>query len=158
MGPESPNTFCEIFGDGDSISAIEARAKKAFGERHFIVWEGDPETFKFNYVSASAETLLGYPVQFWLNDAFWANTIVHPADRADAIAYCALATAKGKDHDFVYRAVKANGSTVWLHDVVKVILGPSGIPARLQGLMFEVAQGDQVTPVFEKVNAQAVVA
>lgn len=158
MGSEPRELFHHIFGDGESIVSIEARAKRTFGERSFIVWEGDPETFEFKYVSASAEKVLGYPAEFWLKDAFWANTIVHPADRADAIAYCALATAKGRDHDFVYRAVKANGSTVWLHDVVKVILGANGIPARLQGLMFEVASGDQVTPVFEKVKAQAVFA
>ncbi len=118
-----------------------------------VVWEGDPSTFQFLYVSPCAEEILGYPARAWLEEpAFWAETVVHPEDRRDAIAYCALATGKGRDHDFVYRAVKANGGVVWLHDVVKVFLGPKGVPRRLRGLMFAVADKSKVAPVFEVVG------
>jgi len=30
-----------------------------------IVWEADPATFTFNYVSPAAERILGYPVAEW---------------------------------------------------------------------------------------------
>jgi PAS domain S-box-containing protein len=155
MAVQKKPIFDHIFGADDPIRVVEARALNAFGPARCIVWEGNPETFQFTYVSPCAESVLGYSCSAWLDNSFWAGTIVHPQDRSDAIAYCALATAKGKDHDFVYRARRADGSTVWLHDVVKVIRGPNGIPVRLQGLMFQVHEPSKVVPVFEKVLASS---
>ena len=39
---------------------------------------------------------------------------------------------------FEYRARAADGRIVWLHDLVRVVLGPRGIPAELRGVMFDV--------------------
>ena len=63
---------------------------------------------------------------------------MHPDDRDDAIAYCALCTGKGEDHDFDYRAIASDGRTLLLHDVVKVVKGDKGIAARLRGIMLDV--------------------
>ncbi|MDN5941848.1 MAG: response regulator, partial [Nitrospira sp.] len=68
-----------------------------------IVWEADPATFCFTFVSTQAEHLLGYPVQQWLNNpSFWPDHI-HPEDREQAVAYCTEQTKLGLDHDFEYR-------------------------------------------------------
>lgn len=125
-----------IFGSpSDPIEAVAARALRVLPGVPVIVWEGDPETFIFSYVSPSAEDVLGYPVAKWREPGFWAKTVVHPEDESDAVAYCALATAQGRDHDFQYRARTASGETVLLHDVVHVIKSPLGVAARLRGIM-----------------------
>jgi PAS domain-containing protein len=125
-----------IFGHpSDSIEAVASRATVLIPELPVIVWEGDPQTFIFSYVSAAAEAVLGYPVALWKEPGFWARTVVHPEDSSDAVAYCALATAQGRDHDFLYRARTAWGDTVLLHDVVHVIKGPLGVASRLRGIM-----------------------
>lgn len=103
-----------------------------------IVWEGDPQTFQFSYVSPCAEEVLGYPVSSWLQPGFWASRIVCPEDRDDAVAFCALATGKGRDHDFQYRAMRADGQVVTLHDMVHVIRGERNIATRLRGVMVAV--------------------
>jgi PAS domain-containing protein len=108
------------------------------------VWEGDPQTFIFTYVSAAAEQVLGYPAARWKEPGFWAQTVVHPADASDAVAYCALATGQGRDHDFQYRARAADGRAVLLHDVVHVIKGPRGVASRLRGIMVPLAEGEAV--------------
>lgn len=59
------------------------------------MWEGDPETFQFSYVSSSAQDILGYPAGRWMDESFWVDSIVHSDDRRDAVAFCALATATG---------------------------------------------------------------
>ena len=129
-----------IFGDAtDPLKEVERRAAAVL-PRPVIVWEGDPDTFQFTYVSACAEDVLGYPVQDWLELGFWATSVVHPEDQNDAVAFCALATAKGRDHDFQYRAQRADGSVVVLHDMVHVIKGPLGVPIRLRGVMVVVPQ------------------
>lgn len=127
-----------IFGSPqDALEDVERRAA-AILPVPVIVWEGDPQTFQFSYVSPCAEAVLGYPVSKWLEPGFWANTIVFDDDRADAVAFCALATGKGRDHDFQYRARRSDGSVVLLHDMVHVIKGQRNLPIRLRGVMISV--------------------
>lgn len=132
------NTFG---ADSDPLQAVVDRAGALFPGRDVIVWEGDAQTFQFSYVSESAERLLGYPVSRWTSEpAFWAEVVVHPEDRQDAIAFCALATGRCKDHDFTYRAIAADGRIVVLHDVVRVVVGRLGVAARLRGIMIDVTE------------------
>lgn len=129
-------TAREIFGtDADPMERVEARARERLPHADVIVWEGDAATFQFSYVVRDAERVLGHPVERWLEPGFWAERVVHPEDRDGAVAFCAVATGQGRDHDFRYRALAADGGTVWLHDRVTVLRGPRGIPQRLRGIM-----------------------
>lgn len=130
-----------VFGSSsDTIQDIERRAMEAFPYQRLIVWEGDPATFAFHYVGGDAEELLGYTAKDWMSGpAFWSERIVHSEDRNDAVAYCALATARGVDHVFEYRALTRDFNIVWLKDYVHVIRGSRGVPVRLRGLMFDVS-------------------
>jgi PAS domain S-box-containing protein len=138
--PVLEQCLSRVFGDpADSIEAVTARALRLMPDKQVIVWEGDPQTFQFTYVSPSAEEVLGYAVERWKEPGFWAQTVVHPEDRSDAVAYCALATGQGRDHDFQYRARSARGEIILLHDVVHVIKSPRGVAARLRGIMLPLA-------------------
>lgn len=152
-GPLAP-VVATVFGRADEpMSSVEQRARQILAGRNAIVWEGDATTFQFSYVGAAAESVLGYPRVRWTDEpTFWGDTVVHPEDRDEAIAFCALATGNCRDHDFVYRAVAADGRVVWLHDIVKVIPGKKGIPERLRGIMLD------ITAELEPENARAVAA
>ena len=63
-----------------------------------------------------------------------------PDDRDDAVTYCALATGKGRDHMFEYRARTADGRLVWLRDFVMVIRSADSVSLRLRGAMFDVSR------------------
>lgn len=128
-----------IFGDGsEPIAVVAARAHDLLEGREHIVWEGDPATFEFTFVSESAGRVLGHAPASWLQAGFWSDVVLHPEDRASAIAFCALATGQRRDHEFEYRAVGADGRVRWLHDIVKVVPGPKGFPRVLRGLMIEI--------------------
>lgn len=102
-----------------------------------IVWELDVATFRFLFVSQQAERLLGYPVERWLSEpTFWQDHL-HPEDREWAIAFCAQATAEKRDHEFEYRMLAADGRTVWLRDIVTVVL-ENDQPVRLRGIMVDI--------------------
>ena len=104
-----------------------------------IVWEADATTFRFNFVSAQAERLLGYPVSAWIDDpAFWESHI-HPADRKASVRYCVECTKAGRDHQFDYRMIAADGRVVWLQDRVTVHL-VDGRPATLRGVMVDITE------------------
>jgi PAS domain-containing protein len=141
----------ECFGNGtDSIEDVDARAQRVL-EVPAIVWEGDAQTFQFSFVSKTAELLLGYPVTRWTTEpTFWADVVIAPDDRDDAIAYCALATAKRTDHVFEYRAHKANGGIIWLRDYVQVLVGPRRIATKLRGLMIDISTERTATHGFEQ--------
>lgn len=128
-----------VFGRaGDSMDQVARRAEKLLQGMRLIVWEGDAQTFQFSYVSGGAEALLGYPASRWTDEpAFWAEVVVHPEDRSNAVAYCALCTGQGRDHDFEYRATASDGRTVLLRDFVRVVRGARGVPERLRGVMIE---------------------
>src|SRR5436190_17935195 len=64
-----------------------------------IVWEVDPATLRFLFVSKQAERILGYPVERWLSDpTFWMDHL-HADDRDWAVDFCVTATREHRNHD-----------------------------------------------------------
>ncbi len=103
-----------------------------------VVWEADPVTCAFTFVSAQAEALPGYPLGEWLSDPqFWPKHI-HPEDREWAVSHCRRESAAGRDHDVEYRMIAADGRVVWIRDVVHVARDETGRLCTLRGLMIDV--------------------
>ncbi len=115
---------------------LEQRYKEFVANVDGIVWEADARTFEFTFVSEQAERMLGYPVEDWFKSGFWTSHI-HPDDRETAVDYCLQSTAKQVKHDLEYRMVAADGRTVWLHDVISVIV-ENGKTTKLVGVMVDI--------------------
>jgi PAS domain S-box-containing protein len=105
-----------------------------------IVWEGDAKTWQFTFVSDAAETILGYPVERWLAETDFWQSILHPDDRDQTIGHCFQLTDEGRDREFEYRALAADGRIVWLRDIVRVVTDDQGKPARLRGIMVDITE------------------
>lgn len=121
----------------ESIITSEQRFRDLVNSIDGIVWEMDYPSFRFLFVSQKAESLLGYPVQSWLEDpGFWESKI-SPEDMRQAKAYCQLMAEKQLDHSFEYRMTAADGRLVWIRDLVTVI-SEQGRPTRLLGVMLDV--------------------
>jgi PAS domain S-box-containing protein len=103
-----------------------------------IVWEADAKNFNFNYVSQEAERLLGYPIEEWKTDGFWANHL-HPDEKDQIISFCVSRTKKMEAHDFIYRFKSKKGNYLWLRDIVTVVT-ENGKPICLRGIMFDISQ------------------
>ena len=102
-----------------------------------VVWEADPVTFQFQYVSRGAEALLGYPLEHWLTrPTFWVD-LLHPDDRDEAVKECQAAVADCRHHDFEYRVKTPSGEVRWLRDIVSVVCD-GGRPVSLRGIMIDV--------------------
>lgn len=137
--PDLQKVVQAIFGaDDEDLQAVLERARRLMPGRKVMLWEADPLTFAFTYVSEEAQDLLGYPQARWREADFWRAQVVHPDDVGDAVSHCAIATAAGVDHDFEYRARTASGAVLRVHDVVHVLKGPLGFAACLRGIMFPV--------------------
>ena len=102
-----------------------------------IVWEADAATFRFTFVSPQAERLLGYPVTQWVVEPhFWTNHL-HPDDREEALRYCIKCTRAHRNHEFEYRMIAADGRTVWLRDLVTVVV-EDGRLVKLRGILVDI--------------------
>ena len=107
-----------------------------------IVWEAEPETFRFTFVSEEAERILGYPARDWLDDPdFWVHH-THPDDVDRCATFCREATRRGEDHQFEYRMHAADGRIVWLRDIVSVRPTADG-GQRLVGIALDITSEKQ---------------
>lgn len=113
-----------------------------------IVWEANAETFQFTFVSPRAEKILGYPIRRWLEPNFWRDH-THPDDTDWCSAFCLDSIRRGRDHEFEYRMIAADGSVVWLHDIVSVKSEPGGAPY-LSGIMLDITKRKQAEDDFRK--------
>ncbi len=122
----------------EALRESEERFRRLVETTNVVVWEMDLSTWRFTYVSPPAVEILGYPMDDWYGENFWVDHI-HPDDRAQALEYCTSATERGKDHDFEYRMIAADGRTVWLRDIVTVLSDADG-PKSLQGVMIDITE------------------
>jgi PAS domain S-box-containing protein len=122
--------------------SMQQRFRELVNSIEGIVWEADARTFQFTFVSQQAERVLGYPVEQWLAEpTFWKDHI-HPDDREWAVEYCVSATRQQKAHDFEYRMVAADGPTVWVRDLVNIVI-ENNQATRLRGVMLDVTARKQ---------------
>jgi len=120
--------------------SAEQRFRELVQDLHAIVWEANADTLLFTFVSQRAVNILGYPAEQWLTEPdFWARHM-HPDDRDWALGLLREASAEGRDHEFEYRMIAADGRVVWLWDKVRVLRGADGRPARLRGVMVDITE------------------
>jgi PAS domain S-box-containing protein len=121
------------------VVAAQQRFKDLVNSVEGIVWEADAVTFQFSFVSKPAERILGYPVERWLSEpTFWKDHL-HPDDQGGAVTFGVKATSEKRDHDFEYRMIAADGSVVWLRDIVTVVVERDR-PTRLRGVMIDITE------------------
>lgn len=102
-----------------------------------IFWEAGVSDFVFTFVSPQTSEILGYQPEEWIGvQDFW-NSKIHPEDRHFAVSFCQTETLKGKNHAFEYRMLKADGTYIWIRDVVTVVK-KNGKPVSLRGLMLDI--------------------
>lgn len=124
-----------------------------------VAWEMDARTWRFTFVSPHAVPVFGYPLERWYEEpTFWQDVLLHPDDREWCVGYCSTASAECRDHAFHYRARRADGSGLWVKDVVKVIPDELGHPSRMRGIMVDVTPQIRragTRPRAEKLNYHA---
>jgi two-component system, cell cycle sensor histidine kinase and response regulator CckA len=102
-----------------------------------IVWEAEPDTLQFLFVSEAAERILGYPTRAWLDEPDFRVRHSHPDDGERCASLYQVASDRGEDHELEYRMIAADGRIVWLRDIVSVSKSPDG-RARLVGLAVDI--------------------
>jgi PAS domain S-box-containing protein len=118
-----------------ALRESEARHRLLLESTQAIPWVADAQTWRMTYVGRQAIDLLGYPLDAWYGEGFWVEHI-HPDDREAAVAFCRDHSQTHTDFAFDYRMVAADGRTIWIHDVVNVVV-EDGVPRVLRGFMID---------------------
>jgi len=117
-----------------------------------IVWEADPETLQFTFVSQGAERLLGYPLKRWQQEPSFLANHLQPEDRDKTLGLLQEAKQQGHNCVLEYRMVASDGSVRWLRNVISADVARSR-RASLKGVMVDVTQSKQVEE--ERAEAQS---
>ncbi|MGE5680298.1 MAG: PAS domain S-box protein [Bacillota bacterium] len=105
-----------------------------------IIWEYDPQAEKYNFVSNKVEDILGYPVDAWMDQAeFWENHI-HPDDKVWLKDFLVQKKNDCNSFEVQYRMLHADGSVVWIKDIVSVSCGNEGSTGKIRGIMIDVTK------------------
>ncbi len=65
---------------------------------------------------------------------------MHPDDRDRVVSFCVSQSKAGVDHEADYRAANADGTYVWIRDVVHVVRDANGQVEALVGFMFDISE------------------
>ncbi|MFQ5694499.1 MAG: PAS domain S-box protein [Terriglobia bacterium] len=121
-------------------TASEQRFRHLVHELDAIVWEVEPESLQFTFVSRHAEKILGYPLSRWVAERdFWTG-LVHPDDRGWAVSRRRDTLARGQDFELEYRVLAADGREVWVRDIVRLVRDQRGRVAQLCGFMVDITK------------------
>jgi len=133
------NGLGSVATDISAHKLAEERIQDMVNTLDGIVWESDPDSLNFTYVSEQAERILGYPVADWLEPEFW-PTRIHPEERDSIVEYVKQCYREGLDRfEIVYRFIARDGHAVWLRDLVSV-RRESGQPKRVMGIMIDISK------------------
>ena len=108
-----------------------------------IVWERDADSLQFSYVGGRAEEILGYPAEQWLATPDFDATRIRPEDRKWVEAFYRSTISSGASRSCEYRAVTADGRTVWLRDIVRVQCDEEGQARKLSGVTVDISTQKQ---------------
>ncbi len=120
----------------EALRESEERLRLLLETTNVIPWEADATTWKFTYVGPQAVDILGYPIERWYEPDFWTSHI-HPDDVDFAVGYCVDHAGSDLDYQFEYRMIAADGTIVWLDDLVSVV-SEEGQATALRGFMIDI--------------------
>lgn len=125
--------------DTAAMAVDSAVYKTLLESTQAIPWKIDWETLRFAYIGPQIERLLGWPQGSWLSIDDWVERM-HPEDRERVVNFCVAQSKARIDHEADYRALKADGSYVWIRDVVHVVRDDDGEVESLIGFMFDISE------------------
>ena len=122
----------------DEFSLLEQQLSSVLNGARAILWRVELPGFRTTFTSKYIENILGYPAEAWItNPDLWKDRI-HPKDRDWVLAFTGRATEEGRNHEFEYRMITADGHTIWLRNIVNVIF-ENGRPRELVGISVDIS-------------------
>ena len=108
--------------------------------------DGPDESASTIYISPQIERLLGYTPQEWYADREMWPKVLHPDDRARALAENARHNETGDPFSAEYRMFHKDGHVVWVHDEATMVRDGRGMSRFSHGVIMDISdrkRGDE---------------
>jgi diguanylate cyclase (GGDEF)-like protein/PAS domain S-box-containing protein len=92
------------------------------------------------YISPQVETLLGYAPGEWIADPDLWLRLIHPDDRARALAENQRHNETGESFSLDYRIYRKDGRLAWIHDEARIVRDERGVPTFSLGVMTDITE------------------
>jgi two-component system, cell cycle sensor histidine kinase and response regulator CckA len=120
-----------------SLRESEERFRQIAGTIREVFWLTDLEHGKVLYVSPAFETIFGRSVQWLQDQPFAFLDAVHPGDR-DRVVRGLDRLRAGAIYEEIFRIVRPDGTTAWLHDRATPVPSSDGRPKRATGVTLDI--------------------
>jgi len=140
------NEIINIIAEGSNISEIlsiqknlqvsKKRYQSLVESLEAIPWEMSLCLDRFLFVGEQAIEMLGYSINDWYKENFWADHI-HPDDVDTVLQFCRNSMTQEGNYDHKYRMISQNGSIVWIQNYINVSFN-AGKAILLSGYMFDI--------------------
>lgn len=108
-----------------------------------VLWEADPETFEFSYVSGKVEEILGYSPEEWMSSpTFWIDH-VYQEDREKAAGFCLDEISDDRSYQRELRFHKKDESVIWVKEYITAVKDEKGNVVNLVGLTIDIDEQQQ---------------
>ncbi len=91
------------------------------------------------YISPNVEQMLGYSQQEWLADPEMWNKILHPDDKARAMAEIERHKETCEPFSMEYRMFSKDGKVVWVLDQATIVRDDEGMPSYSHGVVMDIS-------------------
>jgi PAS domain S-box-containing protein len=120
-----------------------------------VVWEADPDPWRYTFVSHQAQGMFGHPAERWLQEPnFWIE-LIHPKDRQRTVNACKAGVTQA-GFRIEYRAHALDGRVFWVALVAQV-RKQDDRPTRVRGLLLDIteskAQAERLRQVIRDLEA-----
>ncbi len=124
------------------ILGLEAKARRSrelLETAQVVLWQRNPESDRFSFVSPEAEALLGFPVSCWLAQPFFWESHIHDADRAVVNAHYQDALIGKQAEPFEHRMISAREAIIWVRTSMRLVSKRDGT-AELAGVLLDITE------------------
>jgi diguanylate cyclase (GGDEF)-like protein/PAS domain S-box-containing protein len=101
--------------------------------------DGIEESAPTIYMSPQVTTLLGYTPEEWIADPEMWPRLIHPDDRARALAENTRHNETGEPFRLEYRMFAKDGRVVWVHDEATMVRDERGMPRYSHGVIMDIS-------------------
>ncbi|HTP63662.1 MAG TPA: EAL domain-containing protein [Burkholderiales bacterium] len=122
------------------LAETRARLQSIYESLPDMLWSVELPGEHIAYVSPAAGAIYGYtPDDFLANKDLWID-VIHAEDRPAVEGAWRHLMAEGVAFDIEYRAVRPDGSIVWVHDRGRLIRDAAGKPVRIDGVARDISE------------------